>query len=288
MSKSRIFVFITALLLLFTAAGCEKSGGTGDQSAAAQSVIVTTDALYEIVSTVAGDKLEVTKLLSGGEEIHHFEPTARDAEALAEADLIICNGLGLDDWAAELAGKTDVFAAAGDLQDALIEGDPHVWLSPKFAAELARSICTRLSVLSPENADAFALNCSVFYAALEALSYEFAPQFAEARLDTFVTGHAAFAYLAAEFNLTQKSVSDVFSSSEPTAQQLMQLADFCNDNGVKYVLSESAAPLAVSETLAKECGAEVLPVYMMESSEGGLSFVARMRSNLEAVLLAVS
>ena len=289
MSKFRISALILALTLVFTAFGCEKTSTatTGETpSDAGISVIVTTDALYEIVSAIGGDYIEVTNLLSGGEEIHHFEPTARDAEALSKASLIFRNGLGLDDWASELAGKTEVFAAAEGL-DSIIDGDPHVWLSPKFAAAMSNEICRKLTGLFPESASVFEQNNAELCGQLALLSVEFSSKFAGARLDTFVTGHAALGYLALEFGLTQKSVSDVFSSGEPTAQQLMELTDFCNENGVKYVLSESAAPLAVSETLARECGAEVLSVYMMESAEGDASFLTRMRHNLETVLKAV-
>ena len=281
MNQLRKFALIASLALLFIGAGCERT-----ESGASQTVIVTTDALHEIVSAVVGDRFEATNLLSGGEEIHHFEPTARDAEALAGAALIIYNGHGLDDWAAELAGKTTTFAVTSEMTG-LIEGDPHVWLSPAYAGAMADALCQRLTELDPDGADVFDKNCAAFRAELQSLSSEFQPKFAAARLDTFVTGHAALGYLAAEFGLTQKSVSDVFSSGEPTAKQLIALADFCNANGVKYVLSESSAPLAVSRTLADECGAEVLSVYMMESVEDGLSFLTRMRHNLETLLKAV-
>ena len=272
---------LAALALLIGTTGCGKTAADTSQA-----VIVTTDALYEIVSAVGGDRIAVTNLLAGGEEIHHFEPTARDAAALADAALIIYNGLGLDDWAAELSGKTEAFAVAAEMSS-LIEGDPHVWLSPKFAAAMANEICQKLTALYPKSASVFEQNSAVFCSQLAALSVEFSPQFEAARLDTFVTGHAALGYLAVEFGLTQKSVADVFSSGEPTPKQLIELASFCNENGVKYVLSESNAPLAVSETLANECGAEVLHVYMMESAEGGMSFLLRMRHNLETVLKAV-
>lgn len=282
MNKLRIVASAVLLALLVCAAGCGKSEAAGN------TLIVTTDALYEIVSVVAGDRFEVVRLLSEGEEIHHFEPTAQDAKALADAGLIIYNGLGLDDWAGELAGETEAFAVTTDsLMAGFIDGDPHVWLSPEYAGQMANAICGKLKEIDPDGRAVYDENSKDFQDMLSSLSNEFAPKFAEARLDTFVTGHAALAYLASEFGLTQKSVSDVFSSSEPTAQQLMELTDFCNENGVKYVLSESSAPLAVSETLASECGAEVLPVYMMESAEGG-TFLERMRHNLEAVLQALT
>ena len=300
MSKNRIFALIAALALTLGIVGCNNRKSdtelvttnaalvdTGTATTTTGAVIVTTNALFEIVSAIGGDEIEVTSLLSGGEEIHHFEPTARDAEALADAELIIYNGLGLDDWAVELSGKTEAFAVTSEMSG-LLDGDPHVWLSPKSATTMANEICRKLTELYPESANVFEQNNAAFCLELRALSDEFAPSLENARLDTFVTGHAALGYLAAEFGLTQKSVADVFSSGEPTPKQLMELADFCNGNGVKYVLSESAAPLAVSETLANECGAEVVPVYTMESVEDGLSFLARMRHNLETVLKAVT
>ncbi|NLB29911.1 MAG: zinc ABC transporter substrate-binding protein [Clostridiales bacterium] len=78
MSKIRVFAFLSALALLLGAYGC---GGGGD-AGAAKVVIVTTDALYEIASAVGAGRIEVTSLLSGGAEIHNFEPAVSDQKRL--------------------------------------------------------------------------------------------------------------------------------------------------------------------------------------------------------------
>jgi len=109
-------------------------------------VVTTVNAWYDIARTVAGDDAEVTSLVPDGVEIHDFEPSAKDIASLANADLIILNGLGLEYWFnANQAGEDATvltmeyllpnFSGLSDARGGAV--NPHIWLSPTYAAQAA-------------------------------------------------------------------------------------------------------------------------------------------------------
>lgn len=117
---------------------------------------------------------------------------------------------------------------------------------------------------------------------------EYSKKFASVEKKSFVTGHAAFAYLCRDFGLSQNSVEDVFAEGEPTAKQLSQLVDYCKSNNVTTVFAEEMASPEVSEALAKEVGAKVETIYTIESAEDGKTYLERMQDNLSEIYSSLS
>ena len=99
----------------------------------------------------------------------------------------------------------------------------------------------------------------------------------------FVTGHAAFAYLARDFGLKQNSVEDVFAEGEPSAKKLKELTDYCKAEKINTIFVEDMVSPKVSETLAKEVGAKAVKIYTLESKEDGKTYIQSMQSNLEKI-----
>ena len=324
--KTSVIAVIAAASVILTLAACVRNPSPPREGVL--TVAVTTDALFEIVRTVGGDKVEVRNIV-GDAEPHDFEPKPKDVAYIADVDLFIYNGLGLDDWAGRIQAKKKLAATDASAHPLEIGGehdhvhahdhddhehgadeehddhdhardgeaahsghvheggyDPHLWLNPSEAADMAVLIFNTLAQLDAKNFQTYSDNCDAFCAEMDALTREFEPLFAASERKTFVTGHAALGYLARYFGLTQHSVSDVYASGEPSAKQLTELAHFCLDNEITVILAEAASK-AVSETLARDCGAEVLTIYTMERAEDGLGFVTRMRHNLETVLIAL-
>jgi zinc transport system substrate-binding protein len=280
------------LILALTLSACARTAPPADGGKL--QVVVTIDALYEFATAVGGDLAEVYAVIPPGAEAHDFEPKPRDLERLSAADVFIYNGLGLEPWArdavaaakngrlitAEASEGVNLIAVSED------EYDPHVWLSLTEAARQAENIRDALSLAAPQNADAFARNCAAFTDGLAALFDEYSEKLADAAGREFVTGHAAFAYLCRDFGLSQRSVEDMYAEGEPTPRQLAALIDFCVENNIKTVFTERAASPTVSETLARACGAALKPIYTMEAPEDGLTYLERMRYNLEQLTVS--
>ena len=96
-------------------------------------------------------------------------------------------------------------------------------------------------------------------------------------------GHPALAYLANEFGLKQLSVEDVFGEGIPTIAKMKALVEYCKKHDVKGILTESTANKDVINTVSRETGAKVLPVYIMEDPAESLEYVEAMKKNLETI-----
>lgn len=285
---------ITSIMLI----GCGTNSDTkttNDEGNKKVNIMVSVYPLKEFADKIAGDKAEVSCMVPDNMEPHDYEPKTKDFEALIKSDAFIYNGLGLETWVDQ------VKSVIGDKELRIVDSsegvevrkegdviDPHSWLSLKEAEKQAENIKDTLVEIDEDNKAYYEENCDAFVGELESLYNEYKEKFDNLSTKDFVTGHAAFGYLCRDFGLQQKSVENLFAEGEPTPKQLEQLVTFCKENNIKTVFSESLASQKVSETLAKEVGAEVVPILTLESNEDDKSYVEAMRYNLEEIYKCLS
>ena len=228
-------------------------------------------------------------------EPHDFEPKAKDIANLSIANVFIYNGFGMEPWVNDAVSSANnpnlisVDASKGaepilntDTQEIEEHGqyDPHIWLSLKGAEIEVTNIKNALVQVDSSNKDFYEKNCSDYIEDLENLFSEYNTKFQSVTKKDIVTGHAAFAYLCRDFDLTQNSVEDVFASGEPSAGKLAELVDYCKENNVKTVFTEEMVSPNISNTLANEVGAKVQTIYTIENNEDNKTYLERITENL--------
>ena len=219
-----------------------------------------------------------------------------DLAKLSKADVFVYSGFGMESWADKAIASANndkliaVEASKGiepiknDEENSEHNAyDPHTWLSLKNAQIEVENIKNALVEADPENKDFYEKNYEEYKTQLNNLYNEYNDKFQQAPRKNFVTGHLSFAYLCRDFNLAQNSVEDTFAEGEPTPQKLTKLVDYCKQNKVKTIFAEEMASPEVSKTLANEIGAKVETIYTMENPEDNLSYLERMKSNLEKI-----
>ena len=172
-----------------TAAG--PPGPTPDPDAI--EVVATTTVLADLVAQVGGTRVDVHSLVPKGGEVHTFDPTPADVERIAHADLIVRNGLGLDDWLTALvedAGTSAPVVALGENLPGVtyLEGEggpgstnPHVWMNVAYASTYVDAIEAALTAADPGHADAIAARATAYRAQLAALDGEIRDRLAACR-----------------------------------------------------------------------------------------------------------
>lgn len=258
-------------------------------------VVVSFNAMKEFSEAVGGNKVKIITMIPNGTEPHDFEPKSRDLMTLSKADVFVCSGFGMEAaWkdravhAAQNKKLVVVDASKGSRPLAALnikEGqyDPHIWLSLKGAEYEAKSIENALVKADPQNKTYYESNYANFYNKLESLYNLYAAKLKNVKNKSFVTGHAAFAYLCRDFGLKQNSVEDVFAEGEPSARKLMELVGYCKKNRITTIFAEDMASPKVSKTLASEVGAKVETIYTIESEEDHMDYLQRMKSNLQKI-----
>lgn len=295
--KKKIISGVLAILMVVILIGCNAKTETAKQNTTNEKLKITVSIypLKEFAEKIGGDKIEVTCLVPENMEPHDYEPKTKDFEDLTKSKLFIYNGLGMESWVDQvnevIKGKELIILDSSTGVEARKEEnavDPHIWLSLKNAEIQSQNIKNTLVKLDEKNKDYYEANYSKFKEELESLYNEYKPKFDTLGKKNFITGHAAFGYLCRDFGLTQKSVENLFAEGEPTPKQLEDLVKFCKENNIKIVFSESLASPKVSETLAKEVGAKVVPIMTLESKEDDKNYIEAMKYNLDEIYKALS
>lgn len=286
-------ILLPAVLL----ASCASASGD-DQAGAPDglSVVVTTTILGDVVRGIVGDAGTVEVLMAPGQDPHGFAASARQAQQIREASLVVANGLGLEEAmhddleAAEAAGVEVLHVAEhvdpleigedpveheGEGEEGHGHGgeDPHVWLDPVRMAEGARVISASLAEVDDTLDDATWIDRGEEVAAdLEALDDEVAGILAEVpeACRLLVTNHDSLGYLAARYDLevVGSVVPGTSTQAEPSAQEFATLAGVLRDAGVGAIFAETTVSHRLADSLAAEVGRDVQVVELYSDSLG--------------------
>lgn len=300
LNEKKIFLALSCILMSLVIIGCSNSNSTNESNKVNNDskklqVMVSIYPLKEFTEKIGGDKIEVTCLVPENMEPHDYEPKTKDFEKLMNSDIFIYNGLGMEHWIDSVNNVVSddkvLKVNSSDGIDVRKEGelvDPHSWLSLIQVQKQCKNIKDALISLDEVNKDTYEENYNKFKKELQGLYDEYSAKFNDLSQKDFITGHAAFGYLCRDFGLTQKSVENLYGEGEPTPKELENLVNFCKENNIKVIFSESLASPKVSETLASEVGAEVVPIYTLESNEDDMSYLDAMKSNLDKIYKSLS
>lgn len=257
-----------AVLLAATLVACSRPASPSPTNGPLP-VVATTTVLADIVGRVGQEHIAVTSLVPKGGEVHTFDPSPQDVARVEAARLIVANGLGLDEWLAQLARDAGTNAPVVSLGDALPAGEliledgrpnPHAWLDPNLAAAYGRSAAEGLARIDPRNAAAYTANAEAYAAEMTALGGELRAQFeavppADRKIVSF---HDAMPYFARAFGL--EIVGSIVSApgQDPSAGELAALIDAIRASGGRAILSEVQFSDELAQTIAAETGATVV------------------------------
>jgi zinc/manganese transport system substrate-binding protein len=290
---------LLALAAVGALAGC--SSGTSDRPL----VVVTTDLLGDVVGELVGDQAEVVTLMPTGADPHSFDVSAQEAARMRTADLLVANGLGLEEG---LAGQVEAARADGvpvveagaavDVLDWVSEDasgvDPHFWTDPARMLVATGALADALAD-HVEGIDAAELEADVsrYQQELTDLDGWMAEQLAQVPPErrNLVTNHHVFGYLADRFGLTV--VGAVIPSgttlAAPSASDLDELATSIRSAGVATIFVDSAQPDRLAQVLAEQAAVDVAVTPLFTESlsgpgGGAETYLAMMRSNTEDIV----
>jgi ABC-type Zn uptake system ZnuABC Zn-binding protein ZnuA len=303
MRKSRVSVaLVMAVLCGLALGGCRPAAGT--QAGDGLRVLAVETFLADIAQNVAGERLTVEALMPEGTDPHSFEPTPQDVAKVAEADVLIVNGAGLEaflGWLLENAGGhplvieasaelTSRTPRAGEIVDE--ESDPHFWLDPNNVVQYVENIRTGLTQADPGGADTYAANAAAYTTRLQELDALVAAQVAqippERRL--LVTNHESFGYLADRygFRIVGTIVPSVSTGADPSAQQVAQLVERIRAAGAPAIFLETGANPQLAEQIARETGVKVVTGLYTHSTGGAApTYIEMMRYDIWAIVEAL-
>ncbi|PPG61413.1 zinc ABC transporter substrate-binding protein [Rathayibacter sp. AY1C7] len=285
------------------------SGCTSAEEDERPLVIVSTNILGDVVGELVGDEAQVVTLMKPDADPHSFEISAQEAARLRSADLVVSNGLGLEEGLQqhldEASGEDVPAFVAGDAVDVLdysegdAEGSPdsHFWTDPGRMIDVVDSLGPVLAALDGVDPAAVRDRTAGYRAELERLDSEMAAAFAAipAERRALVTNHHVFGYLADrfDFDVVGAVIPGGTTLAAPSASDLADLVDAVEQTGVPTIFAESSSPDRLVQALASEADIRVEVVELFTESltapEGGApDYLAMMRVNTQRIATGLS
>jgi zinc/manganese transport system substrate-binding protein len=233
-------------------------------------VVASFSILADMVRQIGGAAVSVTGLVPPDGDPHTYEPRPSDVRAIAAAQLLVVNGLGLEGWMTRLVGSSGyrgpvVTASAGIKPRTMAEDgaatviDPHAWQNARNGATYARSIAAGLAKADPSRAASF---------------HETGERYADAILQTdawivqqfgpipparriIITTHDAFGYFGARYDVTVRAAEGINTDAEPSANDIAKLVAQIKRDHVRAVFLENMTDPRLATMLAQESGAKL-------------------------------
>jgi zinc transport system substrate-binding protein len=299
--KRRHLIIILGLVSL---AGCKPSSNSKSPGVGKLQVLTSFLPMQAHATAIAGDLATVRQLLTHDAGPHDFQITPADVRKLAEADVFIINGTGLEEWLDELVEKAAspklvvVDCSAGisiqgnpksiDAGAAPASGEnPHLWLDPTMAKTQAATILAALQKADPTSSSVYAANAAIYFAKLDALDAEFRAVLGPLPNKNLVTFHDAFPYLASRYGLNYVGCISEFPEKDPPPRQLAELIDAIRRAKVGVLFAESGYAPGLLTEIARQTGARVSQLDTLEIGEGHpTAYLDRMRDNLASLKAA--
>ncbi|BCL36911.1 metal ABC transporter substrate-binding protein [Nostoc sp. MS1] len=312
-------LFLITLLTLSVAFGCSKSDTnqrTAAQLPTAQDVATSPSAqkpkikivatilpVYLFTKAVAGEAADVSILLPPGTEVHEYQATPDTVKAIATANVLVENGLGLEEFLdntvknAQNPQLTQIDAsknikavneispvvktATKDQNHEHSQGNPHVWLDPVLAKQQVKNIRDGLIAADPANKTTYQTNADAYIKELNNLDNEFQQGLKNTANCTFITFHDAFPYLAQRYNLKQVAVVQI-PEDQLSPTDVQKTVNTVKNYKVKALFSEPGVDNKLLTSLSKDLDLTLYPLSSIENGETNPQYYFQaMKNNLQ-------
>jgi zinc/manganese transport system substrate-binding protein len=258
-------------------------------------VVASFSILGDFVKNVGGDRTEVTTLVGANGDVHVYTPAPADAKKIADARLVVINGLGLEGWLPRLvqsSGSKAVIVTASDGIVPIKSGsaaDPHAWQSVANAKVYVANIRDALVAADPADAEAFRANAENYLAKLDALDRDVREAMSgiPATRRKVISTHGAFGYFAAAYGVEFIAPLGVSTDSEASARDIADIITQIRVAKIPAVFVENISDGRLIQRISAETGAGIGGMLYSDSltDEKGdaPTYIDMVRHNIRAL-----
>jgi ABC-type Zn uptake system ZnuABC Zn-binding protein ZnuA len=274
-------------------------------------VVTTVAPIANLVRNVGGNRIDLTQLIPDGTDSHTFEPRPSDTRAIAEADLVVLNGIGLETPTQRLvAANTKPGAQVLLLADNTITRDewifdfsfpesrgnpnPHLWLDVAYAAKYADLVRVKLVEMDPTNADYYEAHGAQLQERLQQLDQAIfaVTQTIPPQNRRLLTYHDSWAYFARRYGWEVVGAIQPSDFSEPRPRDVAQIIDQIRRSGLPAIFGSDVFPSRVLDAIGRETGARYVDTLRDDELPGDRnspdhSYVALMLANIRTMASAL-
>jgi zinc/manganese transport system substrate-binding protein len=313
--RKRNFLPIIALVILSAIYGCNTTNSSkivNEEAIPAQKlpktkVVTTFLPVYLFTKAVTGDVAEVDILVKPGTEVHEYQGTPANVKAIATANVVIKNGLGLEEF------LSDTIKNAGNSQLVEIDvskgiepinkispidktvggeddhdhehrfGNPHIWLDPVLAKQQIINIRDGLIMADPGNKANYQTNAASYIQKLDSLNNEFQQTLKKTPNCTFITFHDAFPYLAKRYNLKQVAVVEI-PEKQLSPTDVQKVVNTVKKYKTKALFSEPGLDNKLLTSISQDLQLTVRTLDSLETGDTNPDYYFKaMKTNLQSL-----
>lgn len=289
--RYKFMAVCVVLLLLLNSCASEKEKETE------YNLACTTYPVYLFTQSVIQGIDETSAELVINQEVsclHDYSLTIHDMKIIDNADVIVCNGAGLEDFLNDAISNQDKIECSDGIE--LIwnneeeEYDPHIWMDPENAAIMVQNISEGLCRLDPDNADSYRLNAEKTITTLHSLTKELLQEISPNTNIQLITFHDGFSYFSHAFNIPIIESVEEEEGSEASAKTVNDIVAVISDNQIPAIFTETNSSVATAQTICRECGIQHFALSMCMSGDGSSveDYCTIIRSNIKIIKEAFS
>jgi zinc/manganese transport system substrate-binding protein len=263
------------------------------------SVVASFSILGDFAKNVGGDRVSVTTLVGPEGDVHVYTPAPADARKIADAKLLVINGLGLEGWLPRLlqasGGKAPIITATNGIAPLKLgsDADPHAWQSVANARIYVANISDALVAADPADGEIFRANAQSYLAKLDGLDHEVRE--AVARIPgprrKVISTHDAFGYFAAAYGIEFIAPLGVSTESEASARDIAGIITQVKAAKIPAVFLENISDPRLIRRISAETGARVGGTLYSDSLTGekgeAPTYIDMVRHNIKVLTSAL-
>ena len=282
-------LFLGGLFLLLSACAPNPSDGTEDSRT---QIVATTYPVYLFACEVTRGVPDCTVTLMIDQPIgclHDYTLTVKDMKALERADIIVCNGAGLEESmesALETVGDTPQIDCAQGIP-LLEEADAHIWMDPLRACSMLENLAGGLSQLDPDHAALYATNARLAREQLTQAYDLMKTSLESLSCRELITFHDGFSYFADAFDLTILRAMEEEAGSEASAREVADIVAEIRLHQLPAIFTEVNGADATAQMIHRECGVPIFSLDLMMSDHGqdpGIAaYLAMLQTNVNTL-----
>lgn len=263
-------------------------------------VVASFSILGDFVRNVGGDRVSVTTLVGPNSDVHVYSPTPADAKKIADARLVIVNGLGLEGWLPRLVqsagSKATIVTVTNGIAPRKLgsDADPHAWQSVANAKVYVTNVGAALAAADPAGAELYRANAQTYLSRLDALDRDVRQAVAHIPEGgrKVISTHDAFGYLASAYGIEFIAPLGVSTESEASARDIARIITQIRTQKIPAVFLENISDPRLIGRISAETGARVGGTLYSDSLTGekgdAPTYIDMVRHNIKALTSALA
>jgi zinc transport system substrate-binding protein len=253
--------------------------------------------IYSITQQIAGDNITVNLLMESGESPHTFTPTISTKKIIERSDRIYLVNKNID---------LPIFKIIEDESKVLIlskniaqripkendekhneyehKDDPHYWLHPNNASQIARNITDDLKQIDPKNSQVYESNFEDFKNEINNLYPTLKTDIAKISDRPFLVMHNGWSYFQEAFEINLIGAFEPYGGESPTPKYLASLQNLVSDQNVVAIFSEPQLSINSIRQFIKDNNLRTGVLDPIGGIEGRMSYQELMKYNIDTLV----